>query len=80
VVVLDFGLPDGSGAALISEIASSSSASAPVVIFSATEPTPDLLARVRWALIKSQTPIEKLAGIVRNAARLGPSARKGTRT
>lgn len=73
VVVLDLALPDGSGADIIPEIAASSSASAPVVIFSASEPTADVLARVRWALIKSHSSIEHLADIVRRAADLTPA-------
>jgi len=61
-------LPDGKGAQLITDIAAGGLTPVPVVILSAAEPTPEILASVRGALIKSRTSIEQLAELVRHAA------------
>jgi len=67
-VILDITLPDGSGAQLISDIAAGGLTPVPVVIFSAADPLPETLAKVRGALIKSRTSLEQLAELVRHAA------------
>ena len=72
VVILDVALPDGKGAQLITDIAAGGLTPVPVVIFSAAEPTPEILASVRGALIKSRTSIEQLAELVRHAAHNHP--------
>lgn len=76
-VILDIALPDGSGTQLITDIAAGGLTPVPVVIFSAAEPLPETLARVRGALIKSRTSLEKLAGLVRHAAMAQPAGATG---
>lgn len=67
-VILDVALPDGSGTQLITDIAAGGLTPVPVIIYSASEPTPEILVSVRGALIKSRTSFEQLAAMVRQAA------------
>lgn len=68
VVILDLMLPDGSGAQLLPVISDCSAPPPPVIIFSASEPTQEVVSSVESALIKSQTTIQQLVDIVRRTA------------
>lgn len=60
LVVLDIGLPDGDGMALLPVINQENRKSIPVVLFTAGEITPEISAQVAAALTKSRTSEEKL--------------------
>ena len=59
LVLLDIGLPDGSGLGLLPVI-NRKEHYTPVIIFSAQDTPPDIAARVQGILIKSQTDNEQL--------------------
>ncbi|MDZ4263042.1 MAG: response regulator, partial [Pseudomonadota bacterium] len=66
LVLLDIGLPDGSGLELISTL-NSQERQTPVIIFSAQDAPPAIAAQVRGVLIKSQTDNEKLMQQIKSA-------------
>lgn len=61
LVVLDLGLPDGSGAALLVDISRMGALAPPVVIFSGREPSRELASRVQAVLVKGQASNEDIA-------------------
>lgn len=66
LVLLDIGLPDGSGLELIPTL-NSQERQTPVIIFSAQDAPPAIAAQVRGVLVKSQTDNEKLMQQIRSA-------------
>lgn len=69
LVLLDLGLPDGSGAELLAGLRNADGRSIPVVIFSAQEAAPAVTAQVDAALVKLRTPDRDLVEVVRSALR-----------
>jgi len=67
-VVLDLALPDGSGLELLETLERQPGGCAPVVIFSAQEPSPAVAAQVRAALIKSKASIDELVSVIKHHA------------
>lgn len=67
-IVLDLALPDGSGLELLEALRQQPGIAAPVVIFSAQEPSPAVAAQVRAALIKSRASIDELVAVIRQHA------------
>ena len=61
LILLDIGLPDGSGLDLLPEAAERN---IPVVIFSAHEPDPDTASSVAAVLVKSRTDSARLAATI----------------
>jgi DNA-binding response OmpR family regulator len=66
LVLLDIGLPDGSGLELIPTL-NSQERQTPVIIFSAQDAPPAIAAQVRGVLVKSQTDNEKLMQQIKSA-------------
>ncbi|MGA2550093.1 MAG: PAS domain S-box protein [Burkholderiaceae bacterium] len=64
LVVLDVGLPDASGLALLSRM-EGLNALTPVLVFSAHDPSPELAEQVAAALVKSKTSNRELLDMVR---------------
>ena len=60
LVILDIGLPDGSGLDLIPFLKNEGSPPTPVIIFSADEVSDDIASKVEYALVKSRTSNEEL--------------------
>ncbi|RYG13646.1 MAG: response regulator [Caulobacteraceae bacterium] len=67
LVILDLGLPDGSGLELLSDLDDGAGQSVPVIVYSAQEMDAALGDRVEAVLVKSRT---SLAGLVRTVRRL----------
>jgi PAS domain S-box-containing protein len=65
LVILDLALPDGSGLALLSEIAETPTAP-PVLVLSAEEVGPALASRIAAALVKSRTSNDQLLQTIRS--------------
>ena len=70
MVILDLGLPDGSGIELLEEL----QGRCPVVIFSAQIPSRDVTAQVATALTKSMTNNEELLGTIKKILNLKDTA------
>ena len=68
VVLLDLGLPDGSGLELLSELQAADGVSIPVIIYSAREPELLNAPGVEAVLLKSRTSLATLARTVRRVA------------
>lgn len=66
LVLLDLGLPDGSGTELLSELIGSDGQPLPVVIFSAQEAGASVTAQVKASLVKLRTPDRDLVKTVRD--------------
>jgi DNA-binding response OmpR family regulator len=66
LLVLDVGLPDGSGLELLPALKKSSSFPIPSIIFSAHEMSPRTARHVSAALLKSKTSNEELLGRIRS--------------
>jgi len=65
VVLLDIGLPDGSGLDLLSTLDTMTEATRPaVILFSAQEPHPDRRDEMAAVLVKSQASLDHLAGLI----------------
>jgi PAS domain S-box-containing protein len=64
LVVLDVGLPDASGLALLPRM-QGLNANTPVLVFSAHDPSPEMAERVAAALVKSRTSNHELLDMVR---------------
>lgn len=67
LVILDLGLPDGSGLELLSELGDEAGRTVPVIVYSAQEMDAALADRVEAVLTKSRT---SLAGLARTVRRL----------
>jgi len=67
LVILDLGLPDGSGLELLSELGDGEGHTVPVIVYSAQEMDAALANRVEAVLTKSRT---SLAGLARTVRRL----------
>ncbi|WP_426018733.1 CHASE3 domain-containing protein [Brevundimonas sp. DWR2-3-1b1] len=65
LVILDLGLPDGSGLELLKELGDDAGGSIPVVVYSAQEMDAALGQRVEAVLVKSRTSLAHLARTVR---------------
>lgn len=73
LVILDLGLPDGSGLDLLSDLGDESGRSVPVIVYSAQEMDASLADRVEAVMTKSRT---SLAGLARTVRRLTASREK----
>ncbi|MFN4089272.1 MAG: PAS-domain containing protein [Alphaproteobacteria bacterium] len=69
LVLLDIGLPDGSGLDLLPELRAASGGGPSVVLFSAAEFDPDLVPAVAGALTKSRATVDDLVSTVRAIVR-----------
>lgn len=65
LVILDLGLPDGSGLELLKELGDDAGGSIPVVVYSAQEMDAALGEKVEAVLVKSRTSLAHLARTVR---------------
>ena len=74
LVVIDVGLPDGSGLDLLRFLKKNGDAKTPVIIFSAAEVDPEVAAEVHAALVKSKTSNKVLLETIR--ACIAPSRRR----
>jgi DNA-binding response OmpR family regulator len=68
LVILDINLADGSGLDLLPLMREAHTPSAPVILYSATEPSRELTDRVEAALVKSRHSIQELLQTVRSLA------------
>lgn len=66
LVILDIGLPDGSGLTLLPSLKPEDSRSIPVIIFSGDEIGPEVASEVEAALVKSRTSDDQLLATVRS--------------
>ena len=64
LVILDIGLPDGSGVDLLPLLKNEGKPPTPVIIFSADEVSADIANKVERALVKSQTSNEELISMI----------------
>ncbi len=78
LIIMDIGLPDGSGLDLLDDIHEDGHSQIPVIIFSAHEVGPSVAARVEAALIKSRTTNEKLVDTVMSLISHGDTADFGS--
>jgi len=69
LVILDAALGDGSGLELLPVLHQAGSEAPPIILYSATEPSRELAARVQAALVKSRDSVEHLLATVRRLAR-----------
>jgi PAS domain S-box-containing protein len=65
LIILDIGLPDGSGLELLPVLRGSHQASIPVLIFSAQDVSPKTARHVAASLLKSRTSNEELIGTIK---------------
>ncbi len=65
LVILDIGLPDGTGTDLLPLLGSEGTNPTPVILFTATEVSKELSEKVSASLIKSRTSEEKLLDTIR---------------
>jgi PAS domain S-box-containing protein len=66
LVILDLGLPDGSGLELLPDLEAAHGPTVPVVVYSAQELDADLADRVDAVLVKSRTSLTGLTRLVRD--------------
>ena len=71
LVILDLGLPDGSGLELLSDLGDENGRTIPVVVYSAQEMDEALASRVEAVLTKSRTSLAGLARTVRRLTDVG---------
>lgn len=64
LVILDIGLPDGSGVDLIPLLKNEGKPPTPVIVFSANEVGNDIASKVEHALVKSRTSNEDLLATI----------------
>lgn len=72
LVILDVGLPDGSGLDLLPLLGSGRRYPIPVVLFTATEVPTEVSAQVEAMMIKSKTSDEKLLETIRHLVEMAP--------
>lgn len=72
LVLLDFGLPDGSGLELIAELNQSAADPTPVVVFSAREMSQEVINQVAASLVKSRTSNQQLLTTIRSLIKSSP--------
>ena len=77
LVILDLDLPGGSGIDLLPDMYDPDGTPIPVVIFSASESTPDTARRVEAALVKSRASLDDLVRTVERLIRSSPAHEKG---
>ncbi len=81
LVILDLGLPDGRGEAILAEISAGLGGYPPVIVFSAEEADPHLAARVEGALVKARASnadlLELIDATLRRAGADEPLRRAG---
>ncbi len=73
LAILDLGLADGSGTALLPDLNTVEGGPIPVVIFSAQDADPEVAGRVEAYLTKARTPISALVALVEGMV-AGPNA------
>lgn len=66
LIILDLGLPDGSGLELLPDVDAAYGSTVPVVVYSAQEMDADLANRVDAVLVKSRTSLAGLTRMVRD--------------
>jgi PAS domain S-box-containing protein len=71
LAILDLGLTDGSGLALLGDLARTSNGPLPVIIFSAQDADPEVARKVQAFFTKSHTPIDHLVRTVSRLAQGG---------
>lgn len=69
LVILDIGLPDGSGLELLGDLESGDRPPIPAIIYSASDADLELGAGIEAVLVKSRTPVSSLARTVRRLTR-----------
>ena len=69
LVILDIGLPDGSGLELLGNLESGDQPPIPAIIYSASDADLELGAGIEAVLVKSRTPVSSLARTVRRLTR-----------
>lgn len=74
LAILDLGLTDGSGLALLGDLAKAPNGPLPVIIFSAQDADPEVSEKVQAFFTKSHTPIDHL---VRTVSRLAQASAAG---
>ncbi|MFY7835526.1 MAG: ATP-binding protein [Novosphingobium sp.] len=75
LAILDLGLTDGSGLALLGDLAKAPNGPLPVIIFSAQDADPEVAQKVQAFFTKSHTPIDHLVRTVDRLARSSPPSR-----
>lgn len=77
LAILDLGLTDGSGLALLGDLAKAPNGPLPVIIFSAQDADPEIAEKVQAFFTKSHTPIDHLVRTVSRLAGSSASTRTG---
>lgn len=80
LVILDIGLPDGSGLDLLPLLKNVGKSPTPVIIFSAEEVDGEIPGQVEAALVKSRTSNEELLSTIRSLIGTGIERQKEERT
>lgn len=78
LAILDLGLTDGSGLALLGDLAKAPNGPLPVIIFSAQDADPEVSEKVQAFFTKSHTPVDHLVRTVSRLARVGAAGETST--